>query len=171
MEILKKRINNTNDEWDRNWGISFLTKAKGRGRLKHGGRYELDIQSFSSNYGADVEKAHYDPMERDNDISIPYRKDCIGRYWWNERETDYIQFVKGNDRLIFISSDTIKKYRNNPIHRGNIPLPDSKKDKGYHGYTLEESKIIWNSYIEIPKEEVEVWVRDGYKGNWKWCKL
>lgn len=170
-ETLQKRINNTNDELDRKWGISFLIEAKEKKELIQGGRYDLDIKSYVPNYGADVEKAYYDPMTRNNPISIPYRKQKISGYWNDGKETDYIQFVNGNDKLIFISNETIKKYKDSPIHRGNIPLPTKRQKSGYFGYSMEDSIKIWNSYIEIPKSEVEVWVKSGNKENWKWEKV
>jgi len=163
---LKYRINNTNDTQDRSWGIAFLKGIKNKEGIVEGGRFELDLKSTSSNYGADVEKAYYDPMTRPNNISIPYRKQKISGYWNDDKETDYIQFVKNNTKLIYIESKVIKKYKDNPIHRGNIPLPRTRQTKGYYGYTIEESKKIWNSYIEIPKSEVEVWEFNQRNRTW-----
>ena len=60
-----------------------------------------------------------------------------------------------------------EKYVNKPIQCGNVPLPNARKDKGYYGYTLDESKVIWNFYIEIPKDKVEMWE----KNNNKWLQV
>ena len=157
------------DKWDRLWGISFLKKAKNKSTILAGADKGLDIKDYYSNYGADVEQAqNYNPIERDNDITIPWRKQKITKYWDNGI-VDYIQFIgNSNQKLIYISDEVIRKYINNPIKRGNFPFT---RENPWNGYSLEECREIWNTYIEIPKSEVEIWERSGSKGNWKWNML
>lgn len=157
------------DSWDRRWAKSFLIKAKGKLDIQDGPKMGIDLKDYNSNYGVDVEEAqNYNPLTRGGDITIPYRKDKITKYWQEERETDYVQFcTKSFDKLIYIKDSVIRKYKNNPRKRTNFEF---KRHKPWVGYTWEECKEIWNTYIEIPKSDIEVWIRTGSKGNWNWVQ-
>lgn len=157
------------DTWDRRWGISFLKTAKNKSTILNGPKLGLDIRDYTSSYGADVEHAqNYNPIERDGNITIPWRKQKITKYWDNGI-VDYIQFIgNGNLKLVYIADSTIRKYINNPIKKGNLEF---KRDKPWKGYTWDECREIWNTYIEIPKSEIEIWERSGSKNNWKWNKV
>jgi len=156
------------DKLDRDWGRHFLINAKGRKTVVNGPELGRDIEDSESTYGADVEDAQkYNPLTRNKPISIPYRKSIIGQYW-NDKDTDYIQWVDNSwKQLVFISSDTIKKYTKSPTKRGNLPYTRSYTWKGF---TFEQCKEIWNTYIEIPKSEIEIWKREGRGRESKWIK-
>jgi len=155
-----------NDTLDRDWGRHFLMKMKEKTTLINGSKFGRDIEDSDSNYGVDVEHAQlYNPLTRNRPISIPYRKSKIGKYW-NNKETDYIQYVgMNNTKLIYIKSDVINSYKDNPIQRGNLPW---KRDFTWKGYTKEECQKIFNTYIEIPKDKVEIWNRIGKGSQSTW---
>jgi len=161
-----------NDKKDRDWGRHFLIKTKGRKTVYNGvNTYgdTRDIKDTESTYGADVEHAQlYNPLTRNRPISIPYRKSKVGKYW-NNKETDYIQYVgMNNTKLIYIKSNVINSYKDNPIQRGNLPW---KRDSTWKGYTKEECQKIFNTYIEIPKDRVEIWNRIGKGPESTWEKI
>jgi hypothetical protein len=158
-----------NDSLDRDWGRHFLINVKGKESVINGPKYGRDIEDVDSNYGADVEDAQkYNPITRPRPISIPYRKSAVGKYWSDHKDTDYIQWVDNQHRqLIYISSETIKKYKDSPIRRGNLPY---ERSYTWKGFTFEQCKEIWNSYIEIPKSEVEIWERIGIGKESKYLK-
>ena len=161
-----------NDILDRDWGIHFLRKTKNKNTLINGTKYGRDIQDSDSEYGVDVEHAQkYNPITRNRPISIPFRKSKIGKYWDN-RDTDYIQYItkitrnQGPTKLIYIKSDVIKEYKDNPIERGDYPYD---REYTWKGMTREECKKLFNTYIEIPKDKVEVWERigNGTESSWR----
>lgn len=160
-----------NDKWERVWGLHFLKNSKNKKTIVKGVNRPWDtrdIKDYYSKYGADVERAQdYNPLKRDYDITIPLRKLKKGKYWESDKITDYIQFTDNTHKtLVYIADETIKKYKDNIVwNKTNRPFPNNKP---WPGYTLEECKSIWNSYIRIPKSEVEVWKRKGSKGNWSW---
>lgn len=164
---------NYNDEWDRKWAISFLKRYKGKDTIINGVNTPWDtrdIKDYYSSYGADVERAEtYNPLERNGNITIPFRKVKIGKYWEEDKETDYVQFTDTSFKtLLYIKDETIRKHKDKVTwNKTNIRYP---REVPWKGYTLEECTTIWNSYIEIPKTDIEVWNRKGEKGNWVWEK-
>jgi|TARA_B110000305_G_C18914539_1_gene392241 hypothetical protein len=157
-----------NDILDRDWGRHFLISTNNKTTLINGSKFGRDIEASDSNYGVDVEHAQkYNPLTRDRPISIPYRKSKIGKYWDN-KETDYIQFIgNGNRKLIYIKDEIIKSYKGNPIERGNYPYD---REYTWKGMTREECQKLFNTYIEIPKDKVQVWIREGIGKQSKWVK-
>jgi hypothetical protein len=157
---------NYDDELDRKWAISFLRGVKGKRNIVNGVNTFLDtrdIKDSNTTYGADVECAkNYNPLLRKGNITLPLRKFVVGKYWNDDKITDYIQFTDNTFKTaIYMSDDVIRKYKDNiSWNRTDYPY---QRETPWKGFTLQECKVIHNSYVEIPKSEVEVWNRvDNY---------
>jgi hypothetical protein len=151
-----------NDHEDRMWGIDFLENAKGKTNLSLGTQWGIDIKSVTGIYGADVENAKsYNPLKRDRGITIPLRKHLISKYWDGESECDYITFIGGDEnpheKLIYIPSKVIKQNLDNQKYTPTVWNKKNRREKPYRGYTLEETHIIQDTMIEIPKSQTEIW--------------
>jgi hypothetical protein len=149
------------DYEDRIWGIDFLEKVKGKNNLKLGTRWGVDIKSVTDMYSADVEHAQTSRVTRNRGITIPLRKHLISKYWNGEKECDYIVFIGGdknpNEELIYIPSKVIKQNLDNQKHLPTVWNTKNRREKPYKGYTLEETHIIQDTMIEIPKSQIEIW--------------
>jgi hypothetical protein len=149
------------DYEDRMWGIDFLENAKGKTNLSLGTKYGLDIKSVTDMYSVDVEQAKTSRLTRNKGITIPVRKHLISKYWNGEKECDYIVFIGGdknpNEQLIYIPSKVIKQNLDNQKYKPTVWSKKNRREKPYRGYTLEETHIIQDTMIEIPKSQIEIW--------------